>query len=389
MKRNISRISFIVHQNQLLNVSDNLICGISGGQDSILLLIILYHFKKLYKLELNNIYCNHLWQIKNFYTSFQILKLSYLTNTPVSLFLAKTKLDSEEQGHFWRQKTFFQAGNYFSTSQLILGHTLTDQIETAFWHLIRGTSPKGLISLKNINSFRITNVSNSLFDISNYSNIKFQRKNKIFNINSTYLYKKKQKIKNLNKHNFQSTKFKNLIFKVSLDTSTKKKVSKFTTKKYGDCNTYYLYYFQVEKINHYKIKRPLLNFSRSTINKLIQQNNLSVINDNTNQSTKLIRNKIRLLVFPILHYYIKPKCEIQIKNFLNISEIEQTYFAELSFKLLLTYLMEPELVYLLIKKPKSIKRICLNQLLQHYTLKQIKVLFINKFEYAATIFLMN
>ena len=108
MQKNISRISFIVHQKQIFNVFDNLICGISGGQDSLLLVLILYHLKHLYNLELTLIYCNHFWHIKNFYIVLQLLKISYLINSPINIIVPTNKLNSEEDGHFWRKKIFFQ-----------------------------------------------------------------------------------------------------------------------------------------------------------------------------------------------------------------------------------------------------------------------------------------
>ena len=375
MKKNISRISFIVHQNKIFNVSDNLICGISGGQDSLILFVLIYHFKKIYKLKLNNIYCNHFWQVKNFYTGFEILKLSYLSNTPMSIVLIKTNLKSEEQGHFWRQKSFLQIGNYFEKSIFVLGHTLTDQIETSFWHLLRGTSPKGMISLKHINSVRSNTLSNILFNLSKYSKTKFQRKNKF--LNKTFFYQSKRKIKKVEFLNFEPKNKANFLF----DFTT------YKIKDYQQLNTYYVYYFQIKKRYAYKITRPLLNFSRSSIKKLLQQNTLPVVTDNTNQSTKLIRNKIRLVIFPIIRHHIKSKCEIQIKTFINISNIEQTDLNEISLTLILNYLTDPELIYSLVTIPRSTKRICLSKLLQQYTFKQLKLLFIDKVDYTTTNFL--
>ena len=153
MKNHLSRISFIVHQKKIFNVSDNLIIGISGGQDSIVLLLLIYHLKNYYKLKLNLVYCNHLWQKKNFYALFELLKISYTLNVSINHIIGKTEIRSEDEGHFWRQKNFFQVGNYFNIPFIALGHSATDQIETALWHFLRGTSPKGLTSLKIINSF--------------------------------------------------------------------------------------------------------------------------------------------------------------------------------------------------------------------------------------------
>src|SRR6476620_4910099 len=119
MKKNISRISFIVHEKQIFNVFDNLICGISGGQDSILLVLILYHLKHLYKLQLTLIYCNHFWQVKNFYIVLQLLKISYLINSPINIIVPNNKINSEEDGHFWRKEKFFQTLNYCQVNELL------------------------------------------------------------------------------------------------------------------------------------------------------------------------------------------------------------------------------------------------------------------------------
>jgi tRNA(Ile)-lysidine synthase TilS/MesJ len=366
MKKNISRISFIVHQKQIFNVFDNLICGISGGQDSFLLVLILYHLKNLYNLEFNLIYCNHFWHIKNFYIVLQLLKISYLINSPININVPTNQLNSEEDAHLWRKKIFSQTLHYCQANRLLLGHTLNDQIETALWHFLRGTSPKGLLALKSTSCFRVYHVSNSVINLTprqeKNSRPKILLKNTICKKAKKSIFWPKQII--LNPEDL------NINFKIGQDDFlNKSRSSLLNTKK----NKYYLY--DSKKINQQvqQIRRPLLNLSRSAITKIIKNQKLPIINDNTNQSKKLMRNKIRLILLPLFHYYIHIISENQIKKYINISEKEQKYLDQLNKNLMSYYCNYPEFIKSLRSLPIGIQRLCIRKLLEKYTLKQLKL----------------
>lgn len=372
MKKNISRISFIVHQKQIFNLFDNLICGISGGQDSLLLVLILYHLKYLYTLNINLIYCNHFWHIKNFYIVLQLLKLSYLLNNPINIIVPTNKMNSEEEGHFWRKKNFFQILNYCQADGLLLGHTLHDEIETALWHFLRGTSPKGLLALKITSSLSVNNASNSVIHVPAFREKIPRRK---FLLENT-ISKTAKECSCWAKHYKQ----------LNLTTKLKVGQNKFFIKRqyhqslncidqylHTKKNNYYLY--ESQKINRKvpQIRRPLFNFSRSFISKIIKRNKLAIINDSTNQSKKLMRNKIRLILIPLFHYYIHNMAEQQIKKYMNISEKEQNYLEQLNKKLLGYYCTNPQFIKSLRSIPSGIQRICICKLFEKYTLKQLKM----------------
>lgn len=384
MKNNISRISFIVHEKKIFNIADNLIIGISGGQDSILLLIILCHLQKLYQLKFNLIYCNHLWQKKNFYTLFELLKISYTLNAPINHIITKIGIGSEEEGHFWRQKNFFQLGNYFNIPFIVLGHSATDQIETALWHFFRGTSPTGLTSLKTINSFQLRNFENKLTKLNFYNTKSLKRK---------FLSKRILRSKNLTQVSFQSRPIllAKIIKQPRLASLTK--AFSISTKKYSynsnevrqkkyflDKNETFSYFYNIEAQTqrNYILHRPLLDFYRSSISTLINQNQLPFIHDITNQSKKVIRNKIRLILMPLFHYYIQKKSEIHIKNFININNIEQKYLNTLSLTIIELYINNPPLIKSLIYLPSSIQKLCIKKILEKYTLKQLKICYIEE-----------
>lgn len=384
MKKNISRISFIVHQKQIFNVFDNLICGISGGQDSLLLVLILYHLKHLYNLELTLIYCNHFWHVKNFYIVLQLLKISYLINSPINIIVPKNKINSEEDGHFWRKKNFFQTLNYIEADGLLLGHTLNDQIETALWHFLRGTSPKGLLALKSTSYFSTNHMSTSVITLTNFreknSQQKFLLQNTVCKTAKEYIFWPKQIILNSVKLNINFEVGQNEFFvknqcKLRLN-SVYRHCIQINTKK----NNYYLYEYKTKNWPVPKIRRPLLNFSRSTITKIIKRNKLPIINDSTNQSKKLMRNRIRLILIPLFHYYIHNMSENQIKKYINISAEEQKYLEQLNRKLLGYYCNNPEFTQSLKSLPTGIQRLCIRKLFEKYTLKQLKMKHIETIE---------
>ena len=385
MNNNLSRISFIVHQKKIFNVSDNLIIGISGGQDSIVLLLLIYHLKNPYKLKLNLVYCNHLWQKKNFYALFELLKIAYTLNLPINHIIGKTEIQSEEEGHFWRQKNFFQVGNYFDIPFIVLGHSATDQIETALWHFLRGTSPQGLTSLKIINSFQVNTFANKISKLNFYnkklSKQKFILKKIISSASKTYFYQSQGSNATFVRSTQGSTQ--NQYKFVSPNVLNQKKFcitrNFFYLKKYFILETsYYAYNISPKIQQNYKLQRPLLDFYRSSITTLINQNHLPFIHDITNQSKKIIRNKIRLILMPLFHYYIQTKSEIHIKNFINITNIEQKYLNGLSLTIMESYINNPKLINSLIYTPAGVQRLCIKKILEKYTLKQIKICYIEE-----------
>jgi len=85
------------------------------------------------------------------------------------------------------------------------------------------------------------------------------------------------------------------------------------------------------KINFY---RPLINSSRQTIKNLIKNNNIPNLIDYTNFDTKFNRNKIRLLLLPILKVYFNTNIEDQIERSLIQAEIDNLYFKTKIIKLI-------------------------------------------------------
>lgn len=186
INKNLSEISFIVHQTGLFSSPlflhrkidpplkldslnhcakqdpAHLLCAVSGGQDSILVLLLLVHLKTVSQLKISMVYCNHFWQKENFYTLHNLCKLAYLLGFPINFVVPKNTINSEADGHIWRHTNFSYVAICLNTDLLLTGHTGNDQIETAVWHFLRGTGPKGLVSLEPTSYLKATEISNSL-----------------------------------------------------------------------------------------------------------------------------------------------------------------------------------------------------------------------------------
>ena len=387
MKNTLSRVSFIVHEKQKFQVSDRLLCTISGGQDSILNLVLFYHLEALYFFEINLAYCNHFWQPTNFYTLFELLKFSYLINKPMSNTVPKRPVLSEEEAHFWRQKNFYQIGTYLNLNNIITGHSLTDQIETSFWHFVRGSGPIGLISLRQ-NTF-ITNKKFNKILAQGYLKPKaVEKKSQIKFFDATkkqkkYFFKLYFKIPIFGRilHMDSYTRQRHLDRNLGLEHmylrnddaqhmshNSHEIISNF---KLNTKAQQYIYLFFDSKKSRIKVRRPLLSFSRTTIGKLIKQNQLPRIIDTTNQSQKLVRNKVRLILIPLLQSSLQIKFQRNINKYLNIIEEEQIYFSILEKNLLQIYLNKPFEIKYLYRVPLAIKRSIVKTLLERYMSNQV------------------
>ena len=144
----INYISQVIKKKNLLSPGQTVLLTISGGQDSICLLFIFLQLKTQWKLNIGFLYCQHLWQLESFYTICLVAKLAYLFKLPFYSSITIKNINTEEKARNWRYKIFKKISDNYNYNIITTGHTATDRIETCFLQFIRGTSPKGIFSLK-------------------------------------------------------------------------------------------------------------------------------------------------------------------------------------------------------------------------------------------------
>lgn len=384
MKKIISEInkSHFLEKNILL-VNNSCICGISGGQDSVLLFIILFHLKKQWNLNIKVLHFNHFWQKKNFFQSEQVWKLSFIFKTSIYIIPAENYLKNEKKARNWRKKGLKRINSIEKTKKILLGHTASDRIETSFWHLIRGTSSKGLTSLKIKTILVVQNqfFNFPLFSIFNkkilylYSESHLYRKFLLFKRNELK-NKKSQYKKTNNKKSKLNFLLKNNIYSNRIYSSFSLRSSKKKTK------TYSFLLFTINTSNTC-IYRPLLRFHRNDIKIFLKKYRIPLISDQSNKSFRWSRNRIRQQLFPIIRFFFNPNSEYLFENFLEITLQENNYIELVITKFLEYWLIHGQklkIEYHLL--PQSIQKRILYTLFDCYTnlqpnLLQIQVLRIN------------
>ena len=356
MKKILYQINTVFKNKLFLPEKNNILCAVSGGQDSILLLILLLHFEKKYNFNLQILYCQHFWQRTNFAALWLIWKLAFLFKTPIYVILTEKSLITENRAREWRQENYQRITSFSNCNQLSIGHTASDRIETAFWHLIRGSSLKGITSIEWEKKMQTCSLSN-FFPSYNFLNCnpniliptKKAKKlfpyielspNKFLRKNSWSLLKKKPKSpqlpSNLSKYSRKwAVKDSVPVMWIEINKfSVAKKQSFFTpstvlsTKLSDFYNNSFLFTFQ-EKLEK-KIIRPLLGLHRSDITKFIDSSQLPILNDSSNQIIKLQRNKIRYQLLPTIRYSFNPKVDYLLNQFLEISTDEFSFRKKVS-----------------------------------------------------------
>lgn len=290
--RIINSIKNILIRYNLVSPKKSLIIAISGGQDSIVLLIIIFILKTQWIFEINIFSCNHLWERGSFYSYFHISKIAFCFNIKIMYSISTKDLNSEIESRYWRSKNYCRLNSLANYSIIFTGHTLTDQIETFFFNTARGSSFTGSSSLKV--KKKIRNKNENDFFISEFELIKF------FKIKNNFLNKdKKRKIQ--------------------------KKSNNIWKKKF---------LLQIKEKYLLEIIRPLIIETRFDIKNICQSWKLPLFIDQSNQKTKYSRNLLRKQFLPTCRFFFNPKIDLSLSRHNIIMNEEEKYIKKLIIKLL-------------------------------------------------------
>jgi tRNA(Ile)-lysidine synthase len=150
----LEKIKSYITKHALINHSDSIIIGLSGGPDSMFLLHMLGALKEQYNLTLIAAHLNHEWRTEadaeeelcrtiaaQSQIPFVSAKLSSLSLTK------KPNGSKEEYARAMRRHFLQQVMREHNANSIALGHHAQDQQETFFIRLIRGTSLAGLTGM--------------------------------------------------------------------------------------------------------------------------------------------------------------------------------------------------------------------------------------------------
>ncbi len=139
---------------------ETFVAAISGGADSVSLLLALHELKKLEKLNLRFViaHFNHHLRGEASKQDEQFVK-SLASRFNFELALGKGEISAEkgnleQNAREWRYKFLIETAENLDAYAVLTAHTLNDQAETFLFNLIRGSGLEGLSGMKPLRSLK-------------------------------------------------------------------------------------------------------------------------------------------------------------------------------------------------------------------------------------------
>lgn len=144
-----------VKQYAMLHHGDNVLVGVSGGADSVALLIVLNMIKQKQALTITAAHLNH--QIRGIQADREAefvkkicgdMKIACIAQSrDVPMIKKHRGLSLQEAAREARYEFFLETADNIRASKIALGHNADDQAETLIMRLLRGASLKGLCGI--------------------------------------------------------------------------------------------------------------------------------------------------------------------------------------------------------------------------------------------------
>ena len=148
----LEKVKNYIEKWHMLKSEDKVIVGVSGGADSICLVLLLLELQKTIGFEMVAVHVNHGLRgeeadkdqeyVMRFCEKQGLLCEAYFEN--VELVAKKWKQSTEEAGREVRRRFFEQAMKKHGGTKIALAHHQDDSAETFLIHLARGTGLRGL-----------------------------------------------------------------------------------------------------------------------------------------------------------------------------------------------------------------------------------------------------
>jgi tRNA(Ile)-lysidine synthase len=152
----IDKVKQYIKENKLLEERDSVILGVSGGADSVCLLVVLYELSKIMALKLTAVHIHHgirgedalsdYLYVERLCKNFGIEFIGF--HFDVVRMAKDEKLTVEEAGRKVRYETFEKVLKEKNADKIAVAHNRNDNAETILLNLFRGSGITGLTGIK-------------------------------------------------------------------------------------------------------------------------------------------------------------------------------------------------------------------------------------------------
>ena len=156
----VKKVFEFMEQQHMLEEGDRIVAGVSGGADSVCLLLLLLEYQKKVPFQLAAVHVNHQIRKEAGEDAAYVEKLCRSLGVPFFLYeesvaslAAKEKLSLEEAGRKIRYGAFYKTLSVWESQtgkegKIAVAHHLQDSVETMLFHLFRGTGIWGLAGIR-------------------------------------------------------------------------------------------------------------------------------------------------------------------------------------------------------------------------------------------------
>ncbi len=157
----IERVKNTIQKYSMLVRGDHVLVGLSGGPDSVCLLIILNRLKPELGISLSAAYIDHGLRPDEIPNEIELcrdlcssLDMPFITRPiDVKSYMKEKKLNKQEAARELRYKALDETAIEKAADKIALGHNANDQAETIMMRLFRGAGPSGLSGIPPVRSF--------------------------------------------------------------------------------------------------------------------------------------------------------------------------------------------------------------------------------------------
>jgi len=159
----LEKVEKYIEQEKMLTPGDKVVIGVSGGADSVCLLLILDRLRKKIGFDILAVHVNHGIRGKDAEADEKFVKelcerrkiICRTVTVDVPKMASERKMSEEEAGRTARREIFEQVAKECQGTKIALAHHQDDNAETFFLHLARGSGLKGLGGIYPVNGMYI------------------------------------------------------------------------------------------------------------------------------------------------------------------------------------------------------------------------------------------
>lgn len=167
----LRKIKKYIEENSMIEKGDKLVLGVSGGADSVCLLVLLNYLQKEYNLKLYVVHINHGIRAEASLDADYVKGLCeeygvpfYLFEEDIPALSKKMGMSEEEAGRTFRYKAFAKVAGNVGAGKIVTAHHLADQAETVLFHLVRGTNLSGMAGIRPVSEWEQSEKDMSAFE---------------------------------------------------------------------------------------------------------------------------------------------------------------------------------------------------------------------------------